>query len=117
MASLRNTDDDELGPEYDDEQLADVYAMSPQLTPPRTRMRSTEESDGCRTPSAPCVGETWKIALAIQCTNGTSTTLLQRSRIGSTEHRLVPSQKQLYHPNNFHPTLRYKGCSIWLSAC
>jgi hypothetical protein len=29
MASLRNTDDNELGPEYDDEQITDVSADEP----------------------------------------------------------------------------------------
>jgi hypothetical protein len=34
MASLRNTDDDELGLEYDDEQLADVSADKPMADTP-----------------------------------------------------------------------------------
>jgi hypothetical protein len=46
MASLRNTDDDELGPEYDDEQLADVCADYPQLMPARMRTRSNKGSGG-----------------------------------------------------------------------
>jgi hypothetical protein len=46
MASLRDMEDDELGPEYDNEQLANVSAMSPQLTPPRMRTRSTEGFGG-----------------------------------------------------------------------
>jgi hypothetical protein len=46
MASLCNADDDELGPEYDYEQLTDIIAESPQLMPPRMRTRSTEGSGG-----------------------------------------------------------------------
>jgi hypothetical protein len=46
MASLYNVDDDELGPEYDDEQLADVSADEPTVDAPRTRTRSTEGSSG-----------------------------------------------------------------------
>jgi hypothetical protein len=34
MASLRNADDDELGLEYDDEQLADVSADEPTADAP-----------------------------------------------------------------------------------
>jgi hypothetical protein len=45
MASVRNVDGDELGPEYD-EQLTDVSADKPTANAPRTRMRSTEGSDG-----------------------------------------------------------------------
>jgi hypothetical protein len=44
MAFLRNADDDELGPEYDDEQLVDVSANEPTANAPRTRRRSTEGS-------------------------------------------------------------------------
>jgi hypothetical protein len=46
MASVRNTDDDELGPEYDDEQLADVSADEPMADAPWTRTRSTKCSGG-----------------------------------------------------------------------
>jgi hypothetical protein len=42
MASLRNMDDDELGPEYNDEQLADISADEPKADAPRVR---TEGSD------------------------------------------------------------------------
>jgi hypothetical protein len=35
MASLRISDDDELGPEYDDEQLADVSANEPTADAPQ----------------------------------------------------------------------------------
>jgi hypothetical protein len=35
MASIRNVDDDELGPEYDDEQLADVFADEPMTDGPQ----------------------------------------------------------------------------------
>jgi hypothetical protein len=34
MVSLRNADDDELGPEYDDEQLADISADEPTADAP-----------------------------------------------------------------------------------
>jgi hypothetical protein len=40
MAFLRNADDDELGPKYDDEQLADVSADEPTADTPKTRTRS-----------------------------------------------------------------------------
>jgi hypothetical protein len=46
MASLCNTDDDELGPEYDDELLADVSADDPIADAPRMRARSNKGSDG-----------------------------------------------------------------------
>jgi hypothetical protein len=46
MASLCNADDDELSPEYDDEQLADVFADEPTADAPRTRTRSIEGSMG-----------------------------------------------------------------------
>jgi hypothetical protein len=46
MASLHNTDDDELGPEYDAELLADVSADERTTDAPRKRMRSIEGSDG-----------------------------------------------------------------------
>jgi hypothetical protein len=37
MASLRNADDDELGPEYDDEQLMDVSANEPMADAPQDK--------------------------------------------------------------------------------
>jgi hypothetical protein len=46
MASLRNADDDKMGPEYDDEQLADISTDEPTADAPRTRTRSTKGSDG-----------------------------------------------------------------------
>jgi hypothetical protein len=42
MASLRNEEDDEPGPEYDDEVLVDVSANEPTADAPRMRTRSTE---------------------------------------------------------------------------
>jgi hypothetical protein len=44
MASLRNADDDEPGPEYDAKLLVDVSADERTVAPPRMRMRSTEGS-------------------------------------------------------------------------
>jgi hypothetical protein len=46
MASLRNAEDDELDPQYDNEQLADVSADEPTADAPRMKTRSTEGSDG-----------------------------------------------------------------------
>jgi hypothetical protein len=46
MASLCNVDDDELGPKYDVELLADVSADEHTGDAPRTRTRSTEGSVG-----------------------------------------------------------------------
>jgi hypothetical protein len=34
MASLRNTNDDELGPKYDNEQLADISSNEPTADAP-----------------------------------------------------------------------------------
>jgi hypothetical protein len=46
MASLRNADDDEAGPEYDTELLTDVSADERTMDAPMTRMRSTERFGG-----------------------------------------------------------------------
>jgi hypothetical protein len=46
MASLRNADDDELDPEYDNDLLVDVSADKRTADAPRMRTRSTEESGG-----------------------------------------------------------------------
>jgi hypothetical protein len=46
MASLHNAEDDELGSKYDDDKSWTSLLTSPQLTPPRTRTRSTRGSDG-----------------------------------------------------------------------
>jgi hypothetical protein len=46
MASLRDVEDDELGPEYDNEQLVDISADEPTADAPRLRTRSTKGSGG-----------------------------------------------------------------------
>jgi hypothetical protein len=68
MASLRNVEDDELDPDYDNEQLVDILADEPTVDAPRMKTRSTEGS---------VAGGMWRIAPATQCTKGISTMLLQ----------------------------------------
>jgi hypothetical protein len=108
MASLRNTEEDELDPQYDNEQLVDVSLMSPQLTLPKIKMRSTVGSGGQRTPSALNADALCRIAPAYQ---GILTMLLHPPRIVSTIRRLAPSQKPHSYLNNSHPIIRFKGCS------
>jgi hypothetical protein len=91
MASLRNTEEDDLDPQYDNEQLANVSADEPRANAPKMKMRSTVGSCRQRTPSALNAGATRRIAPAYQ---GILTILLQQSRIASTIRRLAPSQKQ-----------------------
>jgi hypothetical protein len=88
MASLCNTEEDELGTQYDNEQHADVSADEPIADAPQDEDEEHRRiRRGQRMPSALNAGATRRIAPA---NPGTSTTLLQQSRIASTVRRLAP---------------------------
>jgi hypothetical protein len=91
MASLCNMEEDELDPQYDNEQLADVSTDEPTADAPQDKDEEHRRIWRERTPSTLNTGATRIIALAYQ---GILTILLQQSRTAITVCRLAPSQKQ-----------------------
>jgi hypothetical protein len=77
MASLHNADDDELGPEYDAELLADVSADERTADTPQDENEEYRRIWQLRNASVPSAGGTWKTAHTTHCTRETTTMLSQ----------------------------------------
>jgi hypothetical protein len=86
MASLCNADDDEPGLEYDDEQLADVSANEPTADAIQDENEEHRRVKQLKNAKRAQRRRNVENCLAIQCTKGTSTTLLQQLRIGNIVH-------------------------------
>jgi hypothetical protein len=86
MASLRNADDDEPGPEYDAELLEDVFANERMVDAPQDENK--EHRRIRRLKNAKRAQRRWNVETAhvTQYTKGTSTTLSQQLQIGSITH-------------------------------
>jgi hypothetical protein len=112
MASLRNAEDDELGPEYDNEQLANVSADEPTADAPqdeneehrrirclknakRAQRRQNEENCACDPMYQRNLNNTFAAAVDQE----------YRTPIGTIVEAALLAQQ-------LPPILRYKGCSI-----
>jgi hypothetical protein len=91
MASLHNTEDDKLEPQYDNEQLADVSADEPTADAPQDE---DEEHRRIRRVKNAKRAQHRRNAQNRAREPRDLTTPSQQSRIGSTVRQLAPSQKQ-----------------------
>jgi hypothetical protein len=90
MASLRNADDEEPGPKYDDELLADVSADERTVDAPQDENKEHRRIRWLKNTKRAQCRRNVENHTRNRCTKGTSTMLLQQLRIRSITHRLAP---------------------------